>query len=137
MMPKMTKMQGLLIAQLVWLFMAIGYNVIGIWRMQNGLNALIGTRPEYALLSLCVFAVVIYLGFSKRNFMYLLSILLTLPGLIYIGIGRHIEAYILDNSLPNYAGYWAWVWAIGINVYGVLVFALSVPGLKQEKVSIR
>ena len=125
MMPLNFKFKSVLYAQVLWLSCAIGYNLISIWRLQNGMDSLIGKNPEYALVSLSIFAVAISLGFVGIKKGYLVMLCLLTPCLMYIGVYRHINAIAVDSSLEQYANYNAWIWAIGINVFGSSAFILA------------
>lgn len=112
-----------LLAQLVWLFMAVLYNVAGLWNMANGERALVGDAPGVALASLCLPGLVILFGFLgwQKLYRYLLPLWFVLFALV--GFGRHLLAAQTAGAMAAYSSESAWWSAVLINGYGMIVFA--------------
>lgn len=110
-----------LVLQAVYLLIAVGYNLLSIWLTHNQGVALIdGRDPRYSILSLMLLLPVIYLGASGRYRSYLLTNTLLVLLIAYGGVINHI-LYYLDGDLSRYSSIWAWLSAIVVNAFGVLV----------------
>jgi len=116
-----------LAAQVLWLAMAISYNLVGIYRVSQGGRALVGEsdQPLRALLGLVIFAFPILAGYLNWEMVYRFSMPLVLVLLAVVGFWRHIAAAKSATGMESYASAAAWWWAVGINGYGTAVFAIG------------
>ena len=116
-----------LAAQTLWLAMAISYNLIGIYRVSQDGRALVGEsdQPVRALVGLAVFAFPILAGYLNWDTVYRFSMPFVLLLLVVVGFWRHIEAAKSPEGMNAYASSAAWWWAVGINGYGTVVFAIG------------
>lgn len=111
-----------LVAQLTWLVMAVLYNAIGIWNIAHGQRALIGDKPEWALIGCLPSAFIIIAGCLNWITVYRCIIPLWIILLASAGLGRHIVAAQTLDGMLIYSSEIAWMSAILINGYGTIVF---------------
>lgn len=111
----------LLTLQIIYLFIAVAYNVLSIWLINTRDIGLIdGRDPTQSILSLLLLVPVIYFGFLGWNRAYLLINTALMLLIAYGGIITHLLFY-WDGDLSRYSSIWAWTSAVAINVFGVAV----------------
>lgn len=120
-------------AQTLWLVLALGYNLVGILRIADGGKALIDGAPAKALWGLVPFILVIICGWMEKQTLWFWMSLLLLPGLVYIGVWRHIAAALTPEGLDIYAGQAAWIAAIAINVWGSIALLMGMVSTGMGK----
>ncbi|NIB38146.1 hypothetical protein HBA55_01035 [Pseudomaricurvus alkylphenolicus] len=123
----MSQLSFWLSAQILWLVMAVVYNIVGIYRVYRGGRALVGERdqPLHSLMSLPVFALPILVGFLSLEVLYCYTAPIILLLLGRLGFWRHIEAARSPAGMKAYSSSAAWWWAVIINGYGSLVLAIG------------
>jgi hypothetical protein len=105
--------------------LAIAYNVISIYRLSNGNPPLKEGNPELTLYFLFPYALLIALGyFQNFRAYFIVGAVLTLL-LFIIGVLSHIHTVILPGGMQIYSSQWSWLFAILINIFGVLAFQLG------------
>ena len=105
----------------VYFILAIGYNLASLILADCGNSPLAPTEPVQAIQMMIVlylvYAAADLLDTNARNALLAVFIFL----IARFGIYRHLAGY--DSS--QYASRFAWVTAIGINMYGVCVLCLT------------
>ncbi len=121
-----------LIMQTVWLAMAVSYNGISILLIRHAYAPLKEGYPEVTLGFLALYAGLILFGFTKLYRLYFCLAILLVIILVVVGIGSHIYTAINTGISDTYSSLLAWVFAILINFYGVIVFLLGILIAQNE-----
>ncbi len=105
--------------QWIWFALAIGYNMISVWRMQHGgLSLIDGRDPVASIVSLMIIVPVLLAGGLGYLRLYALSNLVCMLLVGYVGVMIHLVANWLDEMAP-YASFTAWLSGVAINLFGV------------------
>ncbi|MFT7591781.1 MAG: hypothetical protein ACI9UJ_001710 [bacterium] len=107
--------------QFVWLMLAVGYNLVSIYNIENGYSPLKIGNPEQTLVMIIPFVLLLISGVVKRYTLYFYFGAFQTIMLFLGGVVSHF--YLVSISgLSQYSSVWSCIFAIGINLYGVAVF---------------
>ena len=122
-------------AQLVWLVLAVSFNLTSIYLISTNQAPLYNSNPKVALVSLAPFAISIAIGFFQKYKAFVILTGLLIIGLFLRGVLPHVYAGFFSENLNDYSSKMAWQAALLINVYGLGVFftALVSAQLKVGK----
>jgi hypothetical protein len=124
-MRQIVTLQSSLQLQLIWLALAVSYNVSSVYLLQNGYAPLKKGDPEMTLYFLAMFGLLIGLGFAKQYRLYSVFGAALTAVLLIAGVGSHIYTAITTGIAGTYSSGWAWISAIIINSFGISVFLLG------------
>jgi len=119
------KFRTLLWHQMAWFVLAIGCNLFSIWRMSQGMSPLSSTDPIQGIVIFLVFSPVLWFGLKQWYIGYLIPNVLFLSMIAYGGIALHVQNWILDSTLSQYASTESWLLVVAVNFYGVCVSVLA------------
>ena len=119
--------------QVFWLMLAIGFNLVSIWRVSEGGQALISGRdPVHSIVFLLLFLLPIGLTVTGYHRASALSNIALLLPLFVSGLIIHVLRYF-NNDQSMYLSQLVWSVAVLINLYGVLVgVLLSISAWKRS-----
>lgn len=130
---KTGNLRTVLLAQLCYLLLAYGYNLISIQLVSKGLSPLVKGDPQLLMILLFPFIVVTCVGlFGKVRVFYFLSIILSVALLIK-GVLPHGQVFFDESYLNKYASKSAWRAAILINVFGVVCYVIGAINAKRSE----
>lgn len=120
------KLKTLLLAQCVYAFWGIGYNVLSFLAVSSGEKAFSDTAPLMGGLALALYALCLLPGFLGyiRVYRALMGIAVVVFG--YGGIVKHLLNY--PGSLDHYVSMTAYAAAMAINVYGLVFNVIATLG---------
>ena len=120
------KLKTLLFAQCVYAFSGIGYNVLSHLAVAYGGQAFSATAPLTGGLSLALYGLCLLPGFLGylRVYRILMGVSILVFG--YGGIVKHLLNY--PGGLDVYSSMTAYIFAIGINVFGLVLNLIAVAG---------
>jgi len=124
-------LKKLLLLQIIYAVLGIGYNVVSHLVAAGGGKALSSTAPLVGGLSLGVYALCLLPGFLGLITPYRVLMGLAILVFGYGGIIKHLMNY--PDGLAQYASMTAYVIAIGINVYGLALNILAAAGRFERK----
>lgn len=107
--------------QFVWLMLAVGYNLVSIFNLKNGYPPLKVGNPEQTLVMLIPFALLLISGVFKHYTLYFYFAAFQTAMLFLGGLVSHFFNVSI-SGLSQYSSVWSFIFAIGINLYGVAVF---------------
>jgi len=116
----------LLKLQWFYIILGVGYNVVSYIVVMSGGQQLSTTPPLRGAPAMLMYGLFLIAAYKGRFALY--RILMFLAILIYGwgGIGIHLMKYIRDPS--QYASFTAWILAMGINVFGLVLSIIAVSG---------
>ncbi len=119
----------LLTLQASYALAGLAYNVASAIRVQAGLPQLSTTTPALGGAMLVIYAAFLVSGWERFHCGWLYRGLMGLSVVVfaYGGIWQHV-ATCLESGLAGYHGPVAWLIAVGINVYGLVLNAIAVAG---------
>ena len=120
------KLKTLLLLQLAYAVMGVGYNVLSYLSVASGGQAFSATAPLTCGLSLTLYALCLVPGYLGYTGIYRVLMLLSIVVFGYGGIVKHLLNY--PDGLGIYSSMTAYVLAIGINVFGLALNALAAAG---------
>lgn len=120
------KLKTLLLLQLAYAVMGVGYNVLSYLSVASGGQAFSATAPLTGGLSLTLYALCLVPGFAGYTGIYRVLMLLSIVVFGYGGIVKHLLNY--PGGLDIYSSMTAYVLAIGINVFGLALNVLAAAG---------
>lgn len=107
--------------QVIWLLMALGYNMVSIYNLNLGYPPLKEGNPQQTMVLLTPFLLLLILGFAKRYTVYFYFGVLQTASLLFIGVASHFYTFSI-SGVTNYSSVWSFLFAIVINIFGVAVF---------------
>ena len=119
-------LKHIVIAQGIWLLLAVIYNLISILKLSNGEPALAGSAPFITLLLLSVYFLPLITGWKENSILHFIFAFPLTIALLYIGVWKHLDAFFFKENLDNYSSFQAWVWAICINIYGCMSLSAGI-----------
>jgi len=125
------KLRTLLVAQCLYAVMGIGYNVLSCMAVASGGKAFSATAPLTGGLSLALYGLCLVPGFLGRTGIYRVLMGVSIIVFGYGGIVKHLLNY--PGGLDAYSSMTAYVLAIGINVYGLVLNAIAVSGRFEDR----
>jgi len=106
--------------QWVWLALAVLFNLISIWRIEHGgLSLISGRDPLGSIIALVIILPVLLAGARGYLRSYAISNFACMLLVGYVGVFIHVLAY-WQGDLSRYSSLLAWVFAVGINLFGVI-----------------
>lgn len=120
------KLKTLLFAQCLYAFMGIGYNVLSHLAVASGGHAFSATAPLTGGLSLALYGLCLLPGFLGHLRVYRILMGVSILVFGYGGIVKHLLNY--PGGLDVYSSMTAYILAIGINVYGLVLNVIAVSG---------
>lgn len=120
------KLSSLLKLQFLYIAIAIGYNIVSLLINLNTGRPLTATIPKFSTILVLIFIGLFYFtAFLKNKIVY--RTLMGISGILifYNGVVPHA---INITNISTYYNFLAWVLAIGINLYGTILFAISALG---------
>ncbi len=120
------KLKTLLLSQCLYAIMGIGYNVLSYLAVSSGGQAFSATAPLTGGLSLTLYGLCLLPGF--RGYIRAYRILMGLAIIVfgYGGIVKHLLNY--PGAMDVYSSMTAYVLAICINVFGLVLNVIAVSG---------
>jgi len=123
--PSIT-LKTLLRLQCVYACLGIGYNVLSYLAVLSGGRAFSDTAPLTGGLSLALYALCLIPGFFGKISVYRVLMGLAIVVFGYGGIIKHLLNY--PGGLDHYVSMTAFVLAIGINVFGLVLNVIAAVG---------
>ena len=120
------KMKTLLIAQFFYAIMGIGYNILSFISVSSGGQAFSATAPLTGGISLFLYGLCLLPGFLGYTGIYRVLMGVAIVAFGYGGIVKHLLNY--PGGLDVYSSMTAYVIAIGINVFGLVLNVIAVSG---------
>ena len=120
------KLKSLLICQIVYCLLGVGYNVVSWFEVAAGRPRLSTTDPFTGGLSMTVFGLFLIPGFMRKLTIYRVLMAVSIIVYGYGGIYKHIVNFF--NDLSVYQSFLAWALAIGINIFGLVLNLIAVSG---------
>ena len=111
--------------ELIWVAMGLSYNAVSYQRFTDGSAPLAPTDPVSGAVFMVLSGVLIVAGMRGWKLTYKFGILPLTILLIYSGLLLHLAAFASDRGLPTYSSFAAWLFAVLINVYGIVVMVLG------------
>jgi hypothetical protein len=121
------KLKTLLLAQCLYAIMGIGYNVLSCLAVSSGGKAFSTTAPLTGSLSLALYGLCLLPGFLGHLRVYRILMGLSIVVFGYGGIVKHLLNY--PGGLDVYSSMTAYVIAIGINVFGLVLNVIAAAGV--------
>ena len=125
------KLFRLLWCQLTYCLLGIGYNVVSYLAVSGGKPPLSATLPIVGATSMTVYGLCLIPGFLRAHTAYRVLMGLCIVVFGYGGIIKHI-LNLTGSGLDLYSSSTAWLFAVGINVFGLVLNILAASG-KYEK----
>ncbi|RPI94245.1 MAG: hypothetical protein EHM32_07040 [Spirochaetales bacterium] len=120
------KLKTLLLLQIAYAVMGVGYNVLSYLSVASGGQPFSATAPLTGGLSLALYALCLVPGFAGYTGIYRVLMALSIVVFGYGGIIKHLLNY--PDGLGVYSSMTAYVLAIGINVFGLVLNVIAVSG---------
>ena len=117
----------LLLAQIFYLVLGAGYNVVSMIIAAMGGVPLSATNPGVGLVSMLAFGILLIPAFLGRIGIYRALMILAIAVYGYGGIYLHV-ANVMAGGMHMYSSSLALVLAIGINVFGLILNIIAVAG---------
>lgn len=124
------KLRTLLILQCVYAALGVGYNVVSYARTAMGHAPLSTTSPFVGAAVLLIYALCLLTGVYRKITAYRLAMAFFVVVLGYGGVVKHLLNY--PDGLSLYYSLTAYVIAIGINVYGLVLNVIAASGRFRE-----
>ena len=122
-------LRKLLSLQVVYSLMGIGYNVVSYYQVSSGGQQLSSTDPLTGGLVMLCYGLFLIPGFLRSVKIYRLLMLVAIIGIGYGGVVKHVINFFQDLSL--YSSTVAWAFALGINLFGIVLNIIAAAGLYQ------
>ncbi len=119
----------LLKLQVSYALAGLAYNVVSAIRVHAGLPQLSTTTPALGGAMMVIYAAFLISGWGRfhRGWLYRGLMGLSVVVFAYGGIWQHVATY-LESGLAGYHGPVAWILAVGINVYGLVLNTVAAAG---------
>ncbi len=124
------KLRTLLVLQIAYAVMGVGYNVLSYISVASGGQAFSATAPLTGGLSLTLYALCLVPGFLGYTGIYRVLMALSIVVFGYGGIVKHLLNY--PGGLEVYSSMTAYILAIGINVFGLALNVFAVSGRFED-----
>lgn len=126
------RLKTLLMLQLAYCVVGVGYNIISYVVVVNGGPQLSTTPPLFGGMAMSAYGLMLIPGFMDKLTPY--RILMGISILIYGfgGIYKHLSLYF-STGLDGYQSYLSWLLAWTINVYGLILNAMAAAGLYKRQ----
>jgi len=120
----MTVLQWTIRMQALWLVLALGYNSVSLWQLDQGLVALSPTNPMVAFFVVTMIALpVIGVGLMGSNRLYFF---LNFLFILMTGSASYRHSIpLLSDDYSEYASNLAWTLALLVNLFGAIVGLLG------------
>lgn len=112
-------MTELVILQLVWIALGVGFNLVSHARTKQGMAPLMKTPPLAGIVVLSVFVPIILFGLTGWLVSYLALNFLMAVFISYTSIFRHLKALFSERGPQGYSSVTALLIGAGINLFGV------------------
>ncbi len=120
------KLKTLLTAQCFYAILGIGYNVLSFLSVSSGGQAFSATAPLTGGLTMLLYGLCLLPGFLGYTGVYRALMGLAILVFGYGGIIKHLLNY--PGGLDAYSSMTAYILAIGINVFGLVLNVIAVSG---------
>lgn len=107
--------------------MGIGYNVVSYYQVSSGGQQLSSTDPLTGGLVMFCYGLFLIPGFLRSVKIYRVLMIIAIIGIGYGGVVKHILNYF--NDLTLYSSTVAWAFALGINLFGLVLNVMAAAGL--------
>jgi len=111
--------------QLVWVVLGLGFNAASYWQINAGHAALSATDAVSGGIFMAICGIVVIAGLKGAKKVYKFIIPFLSLSLAYSGWFLHINAYMHDSTLPEYASFVSWLVVIIINSYGLVTLLIG------------
>lgn len=128
-----TNLRSIICAQALWLVLALGYNLVSWWRIEQGLSALSPTDPVEGFFGVLLFLLPgIWLGLKGniRWYSYLNWVFIAMVG---SAAYRHVLPYFATGDYSSYASMLSWSVVFLLNSFGLVLGVLGSFQLIQHK----
>jgi len=126
-------LKKLLVLQLVYALVGIGYNVVSFALVSMGGEPLSSTAPVTGAIALFAYGLCLIPGAMGYLIPYRILMVLSILVFGYGGIVKHLVNFFSDQ-LFLYSSTLAWVAAILINVYGLVLNVMAAAGWFKKNV---
>jgi hypothetical protein len=116
----------LLFLQVVYSLMGIGYNVVSFLVKASGGGQLSTTTPAIGAAVMICYGLFLIPGYLHSLRSYRILMLIAIIAIGYGGIVTHVVNYSRDPSL--YQSLTAWIFAVGINLFGLCLNVIASLG---------
>ena len=116
----------LLFLQAVYCLLGIGYNMVSYLLQASGGMQLAPTSPAIGAAVMICYGLFLIPGYMRSLRIYRLLMLIAIIVIGYGGIIKHEVNYFRDPSL--YRSLTAWIFAVGINLYGLFLNVMASLG---------
>jgi hypothetical protein len=116
----------LLLLQIVYCLMGIGYNVASYLIQASGGGQLSTTTPAIGAAVMICYGLFLIPGYLRSLRIYRILMLIAIIVIGYGGIVKHVMNYARDPSL--YRSLTVWIFAVGINLYGLCLNVMASLG---------
>jgi len=120
-------LRRLLCLQIIYALMGIGYNVVSYYQVSSGGQQLSSTDPLTGGLVMFCYGLFLIPGFLRSVKIYRVLMIIAIIGIGYGGVVKHILNYF--NDLTLYSSTVAWAFALGINLFGLILNVMAAAGL--------
>ncbi len=124
-------LQKLLYLQVLYALMGIGYNVVSSYQVSSGGQQLSSTDPLTGGLVMLCYGLFLIPGFLRSLKLYRLLMIIAIVGIGYGGVVKHIINFFQDLTL--YSSTVAWAFALGINLFGLVLNVMAAAGLYRTE----
>ncbi len=107
--------------QWLYLFMAIGFNVLSLINNKLGLQEFTSTGPTSGIITMLIIACITYIGTCGYIKSYLVSNTLVFTAVAHKGVATHIVNFYSPEWHNLYLNSIVWFLAVSINIFGVVV----------------
>jgi hypothetical protein len=117
----------LLLLQVIYCLLGLGYNLVSYILISKGAPPLSATAPLVGAVSMLVYGICLAPGFlgAHRVYRVLMAAAIIVYG--YGGVIKHL-LNMTQEGLAQYHSLAAWAFAMGINVFGLILNILAVAG---------
>ena len=122
----MIALPRLLKLQWFYIILGVGYNIISYIIVMSGGQQLSTTEPLSGGIAMMMYGLFLISAYKGQFRLYRMLMFFAILIFGWGGIGIHLVNYTHDPSL--YASLFAWILAVGINVYGILLSGLALFG---------
>lgn len=120
------KLKTLLVLQLVYAVLGIGYNIVSLVLTLRGEHPLAPTQPVLGMIAMVVFALLLVPGFLRKIKLY--RILMAVAAVYFGCFGIVIHIVNVFSQPHLYSSMTAWAFAVGINSFGLIWNVIAALG---------
>jgi hypothetical protein len=120
------KLNRLLQLQVLYAVLGLAYNAVSFYSSMVLKQALAPTNPILGAISMVVYGLFLVPGFLGKITLYRILMVIAILVIGYGGVVTHIINIFTQPQV--YSSIWAWAFALGINVFGLVLNIIAACG---------